>query len=238
MRHRRSRWRLLAWGHGSARWAAVRPAKRERTADVLGRGRAPAGRGLRRRHRPRRVREGRRVLRAAVADGGAEALHGAGLEADEDRQDGDHRDARSCASTSTWRPARCRFSTPPGGRSPPSGRADGRSTPATVMGEATHHVRQQWQPNDGERSTASASTSRGCSTSRAPTSSCASTTARSSSRCWCRAAATGSCGTTRRSRASAISASRAAAWDDRPLRAGGDAGDVAPARGPRLDADA
>ena len=31
------------------------------------------------------------------------------------------------------------------------------------------------------------------------TSSCASTTARSSSRCWCRAAATGSCGTTRRS---------------------------------------
>ena len=31
-------------------------------------------------------------------------------------------------------------------------RAGGRSlTPATVMGEATHHVRQQWQPNDGER---------------------------------------------------------------------------------------
>ncbi len=31
-------------------------------------------------------------------------------------------------------------------------RAGGRSlVPATVMGEATHHVRQQWQANDGER---------------------------------------------------------------------------------------
>jgi alpha-D-xyloside xylohydrolase len=31
-------------------------------------------------------------------------------------------------------------------------RAGGRSlTPATVMGETTHHVRQQWQANDGER---------------------------------------------------------------------------------------
>jgi alpha-D-xyloside xylohydrolase len=31
-------------------------------------------------------------------------------------------------------------------------RAGGRSlTPATVMGEATHHVRQQWQAQDGER---------------------------------------------------------------------------------------
>jgi alpha-D-xyloside xylohydrolase len=31
-------------------------------------------------------------------------------------------------------------------------RAGGRSmTPATVAGEATHHVRQQWEPSDGER---------------------------------------------------------------------------------------
>jgi alpha-D-xyloside xylohydrolase len=33
-----------------------------------------------------------------------------------------------------------------------SERAGSRSlTPATVMGEATHHVRQQWEPHDGER---------------------------------------------------------------------------------------
>jgi alpha-D-xyloside xylohydrolase len=39
-----------------------------------------------------------------------------------------------------------------GGRPIAAERAGGRSlTPATVMGEATHHVRQQWQPNDGER---------------------------------------------------------------------------------------
>ena len=31
-------------------------------------------------------------------------------------------------------------------------RAGGRSlTPATVMGESTHHVRQQWEPHEGER---------------------------------------------------------------------------------------
>ena len=39
-----------------------------------------------------------------------------------------------------------------GGRAIAAERAGGRSlTPATVMGETTHHVRQQWDPRDGER---------------------------------------------------------------------------------------
>ena len=80
--------------------------------------------------------------------------------------------------------------------------------PAIVAGENTQHVRQEWVAARRRGAVrARREPPRPARTSRATTSISGSTTAPSSSRSWSRAAAGASCGTTPRSRASAICAS-------------------------------
>ena len=144
---------LLAWASRLGRLARRgRCQAATRTADLRRRGRAPPRRGLRRRHRPRRFRPGRRFLRPAVADGGAEAMHGAAWKLSEDERDRDHRDGQAAGRRRSSTRGRC-LSRDAAGRpiaAERRGRALAGAAPPS-MGEATIHVRQQWEPHDGER---------------------------------------------------------------------------------------
>ena len=77
-------------------------------------------------------------------------------------------------------------------------------TSATVGGEATSNIRQEWMPNEDESLYGLGQHQHGLLDIKDYDFTCTSTTPRSSSRSWCRVAVTASCGTTPRSRSSAI----------------------------------
>ena len=149
-----------------------------RTAPRSRRRRLPEAGGLRRRRRPRRVRQGPVVLRPQEPGGAAEAVRRREVRLDPGRAARRRSPRRSCARASTSAPAGCRSSTRPARPSSRRRTAAGRVMPAIVRARTRSTCGRSGSPTPTRRSTASARTSSASSTSRATTSISGSTTAR------------------------------------------------------------